>query len=77
MIPLPLEENMSETQTREYLINRIVDKLTEFYMAEHDVSLQQAMQKIYSSRTYDLLQAPGSFLTSQSPDYIYELLKAE
>lgn len=68
---------MSEQQTREYLINRIVDKLTENYMTEHGVSLQQAMQKIYSSRTYDLLLAPGSFLTSQSPDYIYELLKAE
>lgn len=68
---------MSDQQTREYLINRIVDKLTEFYMVDNNVSLQEALNKIYSSRAYDLLLAPDSYLTSQSPDYVYELLKTE
>lgn len=68
---------MSDQQKREYLINRIVDKLTEFYLADNDVSLKEAMDKVYSSKTYDLLLKPDSYLTSQSPDYVYELLKSE
>lgn len=68
---------MSEQQKREYLINRIVDKLTEFYLADNEVSLSEALDKVYSSRTYELLHMPGSFLTSQSPEYVYELLKSE
>lgn len=68
---------MSEQQKREYLINRIVDKLTEFYLADYGVSLSEALDKVYSSKTYDLLLKPDSFLTSQSPEYVYELLKSE
>lgn len=66
---------MSNQQIREYLINNIVDKLTEFYMNDNNVSLQEAMMVIYSSKTYDMLLAPDSYLPSQSPDYVYELLK--
>ena len=68
---------MSELQIKEYLINRIIDKLTEFYMIDYNVSLQESLNKVYSSSVYDLLHVPGSYLTSQSPDYVYELLKEE
>lgn len=66
---------MSNQQIREYLINNIVDKLIEFYMADNSVSLQEALEVIYSSKTYDMLLVHDSYLPSQSPDYVYELLK--
>ena len=68
---------MSDLQIREYLINRIIDKLTEYYMTDNNVSLEESLDKVYSSNIYDLLLAPGSYLPSQSPDYVYDLLKAE
>ena len=68
---------MSDLQIREYLINRIIDKLTEYYMTDNNASLKEALNKVYSSSTYDLLLTPGSYLTSQSPDYVYEMLKSE
>lgn len=46
-------------------------------MEDCHITLGQALDIIYSSRVYDLLQDDTVDLASNSPAYIYELLKQE
>ena len=62
---------------KEFLINRIVDKLTEFIVIDSSIDLTDALKIVYNSRVYQLLQDSESDLHLQSPSYIYELLKQE
>ena len=68
---------MSDESRRSFLINYAVDQLTAFLMEDREVSLEQALDIIYSSKTYDLLLDDSTGLTSESPSYLYELLKVE
>ena len=62
---------------RDYLINRIVDKLTEFIFLDYEVKLPSALNMVYKSNVYQLLIKDDGYLYNQSPSYIYELLKPE
>ena len=62
---------------KEFLINRIVDKLTEFLVIDSNVNLTDALKVVYNSKVYQQLQDPDCGLYTQSPSYIYELLKQE
>ncbi len=62
---------------KEFLINRIVDKLTEFLVVDSAIALTDALKVVYSSKIYQLLQDTDGDLYAQSPSYIYELLKQE
>ncbi len=68
---------MSEDTLKQFLVSYIVDKLTGYLMEDRHVKLEQALDLIYSSRTYDLLQDKEADLTADSPSYIYGLLTAE
>jgi len=68
---------MSEKQIKEYLLNRIVDKLTEFYIADTGKPIEDALNKVYCSRIYDALTQTDSYLTSESPSHLYYLMMAE
>ena len=62
---------------KEFLINRIVDKLTEFLIIDSNVNLTDALKVVYNSKVYQQLQDSDCGLYAQSPSYIYELLKQE
>lgn len=62
---------------KEFLINRIVDKLTEFLVVDSAIDLTDALKVVYSSKIYQQLQDTDGDLYIQSPSYIYELLKQE
>ena len=62
---------------KEFLINRIVDKLTEFLVIDSSIDLTDALKVVYNSRVYQQLQDSEGDLYVQSPSYIYELLKQE
>ena len=62
---------------KEFLINRIVDKLTEFLVIDSNVNLTDALKVVYNSKVYQQLQDSDCGLYAQSPSYIYELLKQE
>lgn len=66
---------MSENQIQEFLVNRIVDQLVTFLVVEEGMKIDEALEKVYSSHVYDLLQIKEGDLYSQSPSYVYELLK--
>ena len=62
---------------KEFLINRIVDKLTEFLVIDSSTDLTDALKVVYNSKVYQQLQDSEGDLFVQSPSYIYELLKQE
>lgn len=62
---------------KEFLINRIVDKLTEFLVIDSRIGLTDALKVVYNSKVYQQLQDSEGDLYVQSPSYIYELLKEE
>lgn len=62
---------------KEFLINRIVDKLTEFLVIDSSIDLTDALRIVYNSRVYQQIQDSEGDLYVQSPSYIYELLKQE
>jgi hypothetical protein len=62
---------------KDFLINRIVDKLIEFLVIDSNVNLTDALKIVYNSRVYQQLQDSDCGLYAQSPSYIYELLKQE
>lgn len=68
---------MSEETRTQFLVNYAIDKLTAFLMEDRDISLEQALDIIYTSRVFELLQDRAAGLTADSPAYIYELLKDE
>ena len=61
----------------DFLTNRIVDKLTEFIVNDYNIEIVSALKIVYQSKIYQLLQDKDGDLYSQSPSYIYELLKPE
>lgn len=68
---------MSEEIQRQFLIDYAIDQMTAYLIEDRHISLEQALNIVYSSRVYDLLQDETADLTSNSPAYIYELLKQE
>ena len=62
---------------KEFLITRIVDKLTEFLVIDSSIDLTDALKVVYNSKVYQQLQDSEGDLFVQSPSYIYELLKQE
>lgn len=68
---------MNKESQRQFLINYAVDQMTAFLIEDRNISLEQALSTIYSSRVYDLLQDTTIDLVADSPSYLYELLKSE
>lgn len=72
MISLPTKE-----QIREYLISNIINNMVWYLIDEESLSLEQAMDVVYRSRTVQLLQMPEAELYVQSPAYVYEMMRQE
>lgn len=68
---------MSDDNLRQFLVNYIVDQLAGFLIEDLKISLESALDIVYSSPIYDLLLDEGTGLTANSPSYVYELLKSE
>lgn len=67
----------AKEQIREYLISNIIDKMVQYLMEDEALSLEQAMDRVYRSRTIQLLQIPEGELYVQSPAYVYEMMRQE
>lgn len=68
---------MISQNQKDFLTNRIVDKLTEFIVEDYNIELSSALKIVYRSEVYRLLQDSEGGLYSQSPSYVYELLRPE
>ena len=67
----------NKDQIRDYLVSNTIDKMVEFLIVNENLSLDQAMDMVYSSDTIKTLQNVEGDLFVQSPDYVYELIKKE
>lgn len=68
---------MITTAQRNFLVNHAVDQLTEAVIKENGSDLTSALNTVYNSKVYRLLQDSEGELYTQSPSYLYELLKQE
>lgn len=59
------------------IIDHIVDKMTIFLIQDFCLSIPEALNVIYNSETYRLINDKDNGLYTQSPSYLYELLKKE
>lgn len=66
---------MPDKQTiYEYLVSYVTDKIVEFLMEDFNLPLADALDVVYRSRTFELLQNADTELYIQSPRYVYERL---
>lgn len=62
---------------RDFLVNHIIDRLTENLVNDFNMDLTTALRTIYQSKTFMLLNNMSGDLYVQSPSYNYELLLTE
>ena len=68
---------MTAQVEKDFLVNHIVDRLTEFLVMDNNLELADTLKIVYQSKTYQQLQDVDGGLYIQSPSYIYELLRKE
>lgn len=68
---------MTKLQLQDFLIAYTIDRMTEFMVEEHGVSIADALHFIYNSETYSKLIQTENGLYHESPGYVYELLEKE
>ena len=68
---------MTAQVQKDFLVNHIVDKLTEYLVTDNTLELADALKIVYQSKTYQRLQDMDGSLYIQSPSYVYELLQKE
>ena len=68
---------MKQEQQQNFLIAYTVDRMTEFRIEDHVLSIATALQVLYNSDTYQKLTQTENGLYEQSPSYVYELLNRE
>ena len=65
----------NKDQIRDYLVSNTIDKMVEFLIVNENLSLDQAMDMVYSSDTIKKLHNVEGVVFVRSPDYVYELIK--
>ena len=65
---------MSEFQ---YMVECTTRDVISLLMERNDMQMEDALDKVYNSRTYENLQNEKSGLYIQSPEYVYEELMHE
>lgn len=68
---------MTAQVQKDFLVNHIVDKLTEYLVTDNSLELADALRMVYQSKTYQQLQDTDGDLYIQSASYVYELLLKE
>ena len=68
---------MTAQVQKDFLVNHIVDKLTEYLVTDNSLELADALKMVYQSKTYQQLQDTDGDLYIQSASYVSELLQKE
>lgn len=68
---------MTHSQLVNYLIENIINKMTQYLIEDFHFDIPKALDVIYTSRVYDLLMDSSNELYVYSAAYVYELLKKE
>ncbi len=65
------------TQSTQFLIDCLVERLTMFLMRDDNISLIEALSVVYNSQLYEKIMDLETGLYYQSPTYNYHLLRNE
>lgn len=60
-----------------YLVTRSTQALLKIIIEDRNITIQEAMDILYSSNTFELLCDLETHLYYESPAYLYEMLKEE
>lgn len=60
-----------------YLVTRTTQELVKIIVEDKNITIQEAMDILYGSKTFDLLCDLETHLYYESPAYVYEMLKEE
>lgn len=61
----------------QFVVNSDVEALVSFLQEDYHLSLLDAFDRVYNSKTYERLTDRKTGLYLQSPDYIYDYLQEE
>lgn len=61
----------------QYMVEGMTSDLIRLLMENESIGMEDAFEKVYTSKTYENLQNPLSRLYFQSPGYVYSCLSAE
>lgn len=62
---------------RKELIEGIIQELVKYLCEEKSMEIDEAMESVYNSMTFDKVSDVETGLYKESPSYVYELLKDE
>ncbi len=68
---------MTKEQINNYLVDKAIDNVTSYLIQDRKLGIDQAIDFIYNSDTYQKLINTQTGLYIQSPAYIYQLLENE
>lgn len=60
-----------------YLVTRSTQELIKIVVSENNKTMEEAMDIVYNSKTFELLCDLETHLYYESPAYVYEMLKQE
>jgi len=60
-----------------YLVECITQDLIQYLIEDNQISLEEAMDIVYNSKTFELLNDFETHLYYESSSYVYECLKEE
>ena len=69
--------NTREEQDRQFLIECLTNELVTMLMDERGLTIEQAMDAVYGSHTYEKVERPSTGLYYQSPVYVMDMLYDE
>ncbi len=68
---------MTKEQINKYLVDKTIDDMTSYLIQDRKLGIEQAIDFIYNSETYQKLMNSKTELYVQSSAYIYQLLENE
>ena len=69
--------NTREEQDRQFQIECLTNELITMLMDERGLTMEQAMETVYSSHTFEKVERPSTELYYQSPVYVMDMLREE
>jgi len=68
---------MTKDQRYHFLVDSAVDSMSEQLIEDFHLPVPEALNFIYQSSTLKIIQDPRTLLYTESPDYLYLILKYE
>lgn len=69
--------NTQEEQDRQFQIECLTNELVAMLMEEHRMTMEQAMDTVYSSHTFEKVERTSTGLFYQGSVYVMDMLREE